>query len=270
MRNTTSFVLAMAATALASGSIANAASLDEIKERGKIVIGVKADYKPFGFRDPSGAIVGIEPDLAAALAETLGVELELVPVISANRIEFLQQGRVDALIATMSDKPERRKSVQAIEPLYYSDSVNVLVNDRANITSWEDLSGKPVCATSGAWYNKNVEQEYGAEIVAFDGSDKPLLALQQGKCVGYVYDQSYIQGQLLDPSWEGNYSMPLEGILETPWMMAVANGNDSLQKAMEEETVKWLKDGTIVELEEKYGIQPSAYSQRMHQEYESK
>lgn len=269
MRKTTSFVLALAATALAGGSIAHAASLEEIKERGKIVIGVKADYKPFGYRDPSGAILGIEPDLAAALAESLGVELELVPVISANRIEFLQQGRVDALIATMSDQPERRKSVQAIEPLYYSDSVNVLVNDRANITSWEDLRGKPVCATSGAWYNRNVEEEYGAQIVAFDGSDRPLLALQQGNCVGYVYDQSYIQGQLLDPSWEGSYSMPLEGILETPWMMAVALGNESLQKAMEEETVKWLKDGTIVELEEKYGIQPSAYSVRMHEEYES-
>ncbi|HDZ73320.1 MAG TPA: transporter substrate-binding domain-containing protein [Aurantimonas coralicida] len=270
MPKTRTFVLALAATALAGASVAGAASLQEIKDRGTIVIGVKADYKPFGYRDPSGEIIGIEPDLAANLAKDLGVKLELVPVISANRIEFLQQGRVDVLIATMSDKPERRKSVQAIEPLYYSDSVNILANDRAKITSWDDLKGKPVCATSGAWYNKEIAQKYGADIVAFDGSDKPLLALQQGKCVGYVYDQSYIQGQLLDSTWKDKYSMPLEGILETPWMMAVATGNESLQKAMQDETVKWLKDGTIVDLEKKYGIKPSAYSERMHEEYAGK
>ncbi len=64
--------------------------------------------------------------------------------------------------------------------------------------------------------------------------------------------------------------MPLEGILETPWMMAVSTGNESLQKAMQDETVKWLKDGTIVELEKKYGIKPSAYSERMHKEYAGK
>jgi len=56
---------------------ANADVLDDVKKRGKLVVGVKADYKPFGFRDPSGAIVGLEPDLAADVAKKLGVELEL-------------------------------------------------------------------------------------------------------------------------------------------------------------------------------------------------
>lgn len=261
--------VALAGTMAAMVLPAAAATLDEIQEEGTITIGVKADYKPFGFRDPSGEIVGIEPELAQKLADRLGVELELVPVISANRIEFLQQGRVDALIATMSDKPERRQTVQAIEPVYYSDSVNVLANDRAGLQSWEDLEGKPVCATTGAWYNREVAQQYGAEIVAFDGSDRPLLALQQGKCVGYLYDQTYIQGRLLEPQWQDGYSMPLKGIMETPWMMAVAQGNDSLAQEMSDATKEWMADGTIIELEEKYGIEPSAYSQRMHEEYSS-
>src|SRR5687768_10989910 len=106
---------AMAAISLAAP--ASAASLAEVKERGTLIVGVKADYKPFGFRDPSGSIVGIEPDLAALLAERVGVKAELVPVIATNRLEFLQQGKIDLIIATMSDTPERRQVVDAVEPL---------------------------------------------------------------------------------------------------------------------------------------------------------
>src|SRR6185437_15883146 len=97
---------------LAVTTIAKADVLDDVKQKGVLVVGVKADYKPFGFREPSGAIVGLEPDLAADVAKKLGVKLELVPVVSANRMEFLNQGKIDMMIATMSDKPDRRKVVQ--------------------------------------------------------------------------------------------------------------------------------------------------------------
>lgn len=255
---------------LALGSVqADAASVQEIKDRGKLIVGVKADYKPFGFRDPSGELIGIEPDLAADLAERLGVELELVPVVSANRMEFLQQGKIDALIATMSDKPERRAVVLAIDPPYYSDAVNILAANRANLTSWEDLRGKPVCATTGAWYNKDVAQKYGAEIVAFDGSEKPLFALKQGNCVGYLYDQTFIQGKLLDEEWNAEFSMPLKGEMEAPWIMAVAPGNEELQQVLADATQDWMKSGKIIELEEQWGIEPTDYSKRMHEQAKS-
>src|ERR1700733_1946700 len=61
-----------------------AQTLDKIKERGVLVVGTKADYKPFGFRDPTGAIIGFEPDLAREVADRLGVKLQLEPVVSAN------------------------------------------------------------------------------------------------------------------------------------------------------------------------------------------
>jgi polar amino acid transport system substrate-binding protein len=190
MRHTIRTFLTLGALAVASalavpGQASAADGVDAIKQRGTLIVGVKADYKPFGFRDPSGTIIGLEPDLAADLAKRLGVKLELVPVVSANRIEFLQQGKVDLLIATLSDKPERRRVVQAIDPQYYSDFVNVLLPKTSGITDWAQLKGKPLCATSGAWYNKDVARTYGAEIVAFDGSEKPLFALKQGNCLGY-------------------------------------------------------------------------------------
>src|SRR4029078_6634020 len=107
-------LLAALGLAIAMTSVAKADVLDDVKKRGTLIVGVKADYKPFGFRDPSGGIIGIEPHLAADVAKKLGVKLELVPVVSANRMEFLQQGKIDLMMATMSDtqaRPQRARCV---------------------------------------------------------------------------------------------------------------------------------------------------------------
>ena len=252
-------------SATLAATLAQADVLEDIKKRGTLIVGVKADYKPFGFRDPSGAIVGLEPDLAADVAKRLGVKLELVPVVSANRMEFLNQGKIDLMIATMSDKPERRKVVQVIEPLYYSDAVNVLLKKDAPIKSWDDLKGRKLCGTTGAFYNKAEAQKYGAEIASFDGSDKPLLALKGGDCIGYVYDQTFVVGKLTDADWSGGYHMPLPGILETPWAAAVKLGEAGLQKMLEDTHKDWMKSGTIVALEKKWAVPPTDYAKRTHE-----
>ena len=103
-----------------------AQTLDKIKQRGVLVVGSKADYKPFGFRDPAGNSVGFEPDLGRDVAERLGVKLELEPVVSSNRMQFLQQGKIDLMIATMNVTPERRQTVGIVDPSYYASGVNVL------------------------------------------------------------------------------------------------------------------------------------------------
>src|SRR3954463_6434107 len=82
-------------------------TLAKIKQRGTVVVGVKNDYKPWGFLDPSGKIVGMEIDLVDEIASKLGVKAELIPVTAANRMEFLNQGRIDLVIATMGDTEAR-------------------------------------------------------------------------------------------------------------------------------------------------------------------
>jgi len=254
---------------LVTGAAARADVLDDIKKRGTLIVGVKADYKPFGFREPSGGIIGLEPDLAADVAKKLGVKLELVPVVSANRMEFLNQGKIDLMIATMSDKPDRRKVVQVIEPLYYSDAVNILLKKDAPVKNWADLKGKKLCGTTGAFYNKDVAQQYGPEIASFDGSDKPLLALKNGDCIGYLYDQTFVVGKLTDDDWKGGYHMPLPGIMETPWAIAVKLGETNLQKFMEDIHKEWMKSGRIVELEKKWNVPPTDYAKRTHEKAKS-
>jgi polar amino acid transport system substrate-binding protein len=250
---------------------AAAQTLDKIKARGVIVVGSKADYKPFGFRDPSGAIVGFEPDMAKDVADKLGVKLELEPVVSSNRMQFLQQGKIDLMIATMNDKPDRRQVVGIIEPLYYASGVSVLANKKAGLKNWEQLKGQKICAIQGAWYNKPVAEKYGADIVAFKGQTEAETALLQGNCIGWVYDDTAFAERLADPKWAG-FEMKLETILEEPWGLAVKleERDGAWGKFMAQVIEDWHRTGRLIELEKKWNIPPSAYLQKMHEQYKKK
>jgi polar amino acid transport system substrate-binding protein len=204
--------MAIAAGLIAANSSLQAQTLDKIRQRGVVVIGTKADYKPFGFRDPSGAIVGFEPDLARDVAARLGVRLELEPVVSANRMQFLQQGKIDLMLATMNVTDERRKTVGIIAPSYYASGVNVFANRKVALKRWEALKGQKVCGIQGAFFNKYVAEKYGADIVAFRGQNEAETALSQGNCIAWLYDDTAFAERLADPKWAG-FEMPLETIL---------------------------------------------------------
>jgi len=240
--------------------------LMKVLDRGKIVIGVKADYKPWGFRDSSGELVGMEIDMAKDVADALGVELELVPVQSSNRMQFVQQGKIDMMIATMSDKADRRKVVGIVDPNYYTSGTNVLASKQAGLEKWEDLNGKPVCGKQGAFYNKGVSKKYGAKIIAFVGNAEAKQALKDGRCVAWVYDDSSIMADLASGNWDG-YEMPLATEDDTPWGLAVPlEERDKLfGQFMSGMIYNWHASGRLIELEKKWGIQPTAYLEKMHQ-----
>lgn len=255
---------AVAAIAMAAAPAA-AQTLDKIKQRGVIVVGSKADYKPFGFRDPAGNIVGFEPDLARDVADRLGAKLELEPVVSSNRMQFLQQGKIDLMIATMNDTAERRKTVGIIEPDYYASGVNVLALKKAGLKTWEQLKDQKICAIQGAWYNKPVAEKYGADIVAFKGQTEAETALLQGNCIGWVYDDTAFFERLGDPKWAA-YEMPLETILAEPWGIAVKleERDGPWGQFMAKTIADWHRTGKLIELEKKWNIPPSAFLKKMH------
>jgi len=237
----------------------------KVMERGKIVVGVKADYKPWGFRDTDGNLVGMEIDMAQDVADALGVELELVPVQSSNRMQFLEQGKVDLMIATMSDRADRRKVVGIPEPNYYTSGTNVLAKQGV-ISEWGDLRDKPVCGKQGAFYNKVVSKRHGAKVVAFVNNAEAKQALRDGKCIAWVYDDSSIVSDLSSGQWDG-YEMPLSSEDDNPWGLAVpVEEIDGIWgNFMAGMSYRWLVSGRLIELEEKWGIQPTAFL-KMQQE----
>ena len=255
----------VAALTLSTG-IAAADKLADIQSVGKIVVGVKQDYRPWRYLNTDGELVGLEIDLARDVATRLGVEAELVPVVGSNRMEFLQQGRIDLIIATMGDNEKRREVVGMIEPNYYAGGANVMFTKGAGITAWTDLEGKDVCAIQGAYYNRDVTRNYSANIVAFAGVPEATAALVNGSCVGFLYDNTWIESQLAsDPQWE-NYEMPLTTEQLQPWAIAVPL--EELDAAygdkMREIVADWHKSGFLIERNEAAGIAANPFLQEQH------
>lgn len=256
-------VLGLISTAAGS---AFADTLGDVKDRGVVRIGVKADYRPWGFRDPSGKIIGMEIDLAQDVANRLGVDLKTVPVVGSNRMQFLQQGKIDIIIATMSDTEKRRKVIGIVHPNYYSSGTNVMANKKYGLKKWEDLRGKTVCGLQGSWYNKRVSKKYGAKFIAFKGNPEIHTALKQDQCVGYVYDDSAIGSWLADKDKWGDFEMPLQTEDDTPWGIAVRleERTTAFGAFMSGVIYDWHETGKLIELEKKWGIKPTAYLKTMH------
>ncbi|MFH5776372.1 transporter substrate-binding domain-containing protein [Paracoccus sp. NGMCC 1.201697] len=259
-------VVALTPIAAAAGEVCTNAGLKRVQERGKLTVGVKADYKPWGYRDTDGKIIGLEVDMAQKVADTLGVNLELVPVIASNRMQFLQQGQIDLLIATMTDMPDRREIVGIKGPNYYASGTAALTPKAVGMTKWDDLRGKPACGVQGSFYLQNIEKKYGATIVAFGNAAEAKQALRDKKCVAFIYDDTTIGADFAAGGWDDfEMSLPVEDF--APWGMAVAKEDEScaLGEMVSGLQYAWHRDGTLIELEKKWGVRPSPFLAEMHE-----
>lgn len=121
-----------------------------IIDRGVLRVGVKNAVIGFGFQDTlTGEYSGMEIDLATALAEELGVDVEFTTVTAATRTELLDSGDIDCVLATFTITEERKESWDFTTP-YYTDHVTVLVEDDSGIKTLADLEGKLVGVSSGS------------------------------------------------------------------------------------------------------------------------
>ena len=126
------------------------ADVAAIVDRGVLRVGVKNAVIGFGYQDPiTGEYSGMEIDIAKALAEQLGVDVEFTTVTAATRTELLDSGDIDCVLATFTITDERKQSWDFTTP-YYTDHVTVLVEDASGITSLADLKGKLVGVSSGS------------------------------------------------------------------------------------------------------------------------
>jgi polar amino acid transport system substrate-binding protein len=266
MQRTIKFALAAtvaAVTVAASNSSAFSGTLEDILDRGKIVVGSKADYAPWGMRDADGKIIGMEIDMAMDFAKRIGdaagktLEVEIVPVVASNRMQFLEQGKIDLMIATMSDKLERREVVGIVQPDYYSSGVAIFAHKDSGIKDWPDIAGKNICGTQGSWYNKDWGEKNNANMIVFKGVPEIEAALLDGRCVGWLYDDSaFIPRKVNEPEKWADYSISTPVVADVPWGAAVRKEdvNEPIGKALSAAIIDWHKTGMIVEWEKKWGI----------------
>ncbi|KAA0121066.1 amino acid ABC transporter [Methylobacterium sp. P1-11] len=181
--------LALASLSLVVGTVARAdATLDRIKGRQKLTVGIILSGAPFGYIDPqTRAEKGFNIDLARALADKLGVKVELVTVTPPNRVQFLQQGKVDILIANMQYTADRAKILDHVPTPYDRAGGAALGRKDSGIHDWADLKGKPVCISQGSNYAQPLADTYGAVVKGIPSQPESMLALQGGNCVVAVH-----------------------------------------------------------------------------------
>ena len=261
------FRLLLTSTFLLLGSAVNADTLDRILSNKKIIIGVSKDQGVLSkLNITTGVIEGFEPDLAKDLANSLGVNLELVPLTILQRESAIIDNKVDVLIASLSDTTARRKVMQPVIPHYYLSGVNVLIRKDENIKSWEDLRGQRVCSEYGTFYNRLVTVRFGIDLIPLHGHEIAVAALSDGRCVGILYQESTIGWRLQDSDWGQQFHIPLQKMQTPPWSIYLnINEKDGrLEKIISDTVARWHRDGVILELEKKWQFPASSFATDMN------
>jgi polar amino acid transport system substrate-binding protein len=174
-----------AAALLAAASFAGSAAAitpDEIKAKGKLVVGIQGDNPPWGFVTSGGKQDGFDADMGTLFAKELGVDVEFVPLEVNNRIPALTSGRVDVLFATMAMLPDRAKAVQFSKP--YNANAIVLIGPKdKTIKTNEDMANMTISVAKGAAQDTQVTKNApaSATIRRYDGDAASVQALISGQ-----------------------------------------------------------------------------------------
>ena len=183
-------LLALAACGNTSGTANSAAEADgalqEIKDSGKLVVGTCADYPPYEWhlvQDGDDKIIGFDIDIAQAIADELGVELEVKDMDFDGLIPALSTGKVDMIIAGMNPTEERKQSVDFTDIYYTQKDVLVIKSEDAKDIRSEDDLKKASLATQKATIQETylLENFPGAEIQSVPKLNTAILYLVTGK-----------------------------------------------------------------------------------------
>ena len=168
-------------------------SLKALKDRGVFIVGLDVGFKPMGYYDDNGEIVGFDIDLAKEVAKRLGVEFKAQPIDWAAKEMELDAGNIDCIWNGMSINPERVENMNIIKP-YLANRMVVIVAEDSGIATKADLAGKKVAVQAGstALDAINGEPEVAAtfaEIVEFPDNPTAFLDLKAGRVDALVVDE---------------------------------------------------------------------------------
>jgi polar amino acid transport system substrate-binding protein len=200
-------------------------TLDDVRKKGVLVVGVKDSTPPFGYLDnKSSEIVGYDVDIAKAVANKLGVRLEIKPVTSQDRIPQLLGGNIDMIAATTTITPDRSKLID-FSSIYFRTTQKLMAK-KGTIRSLKDLVGKKIATAKGSTAERNLQVAIpGAKIVLYDNYDRGARALYQGKVAALATDEVILAGLLAKAPGKGKYEIPDIGISEEFYGLGVRKGN---------------------------------------------
>jgi ABC-type amino acid transport substrate-binding protein len=179
----------------ATGAVAQKSgesTLDTVKRRGTLVVGIQTQGAPFGYLDDQGRNVGFDADIARYLAKKLGVRIEYRQVTSATRMPLLASRAIDIAAASITVTPEREKVIDFSTP-YVMIGGKLLVRKGSAIHNLQDLHGKPVAFALGGSAQQDVQRVVpDIQPVVFNDPPLAVQAVIQEKAVAMIADGSQL------------------------------------------------------------------------------
>lgn len=222
--------------------------LEQIKAKGKLVVGTEAQYAPYEFKDFDANFVGCDMWLAQQIADSLGVELEIVDMSFAGIIPAVQSGQVDLGIAAFTNTPERAEEIDFSD--LYETSAQLLIVKTGNADTYstkEALAGQKVGAQKGTIQSQLIQSAL-PDSELFELEKYPALALevQNGNIAGLVVDQAVGESLVANSNGElevSNFEFSAE---EASFgkSVVIAKGNEDLVAAVNEVINKVTSDGS--------------------------
>lgn len=246
---TTALALSLAACGLemidtASEQVSSQAgyrTVDEIKESGRINIGVFSDKNPFGYVDENGEYQGYDVYFANKIGEDLGVEVNYVSTEAANRIEYLQTGKVDIILANFTVTKERAEEVDFAMP-YMNVSLGVVSPADDVIESLDDWNSEDemivISGTTAETYL--MENHPDIKLQKYDSYANAKNALENGNAAAWANDNTEVIAFALQND-EYVVGIPTLGSNDTI-APAVMKGNESLLQWLNEEITQLGKE----------------------------
>lgn len=233
------------------------AGVKEIKDRGSLRVGVKADVPNFGLQDAAtGEFSGMEIDLAIALAERIGLsadDVKFEAVTAKTRGPLLDNGQLDVVIATFTIKPERLEQWNFSDP-YYQDEVGLLVKKSSGFKSLADLDGKTIGVAQGATSRDAAQAEadkLGIKLNFLEFATYPEInaALESGRVDAFCVDKSILSGYVTDDS-----EILPDGFSPQDYGIASKKGTDDLTKFINDMLKEMKENGEMDALLAKWGL----------------
>ena len=227
-----------------------------IKKRGYIVVGVRSDTRPFGYRDLDGRFQGFDIDLARAIAKHILADpnaVEFIPVTASDRISTLNSGKIDMLIATFSVTDLRRYVVDFSKP-YYMAGQAILVRNDDEISSVKQLNGRRIIAVYGSTGEDSVKMNAPEAIIrGYKDYNMAYEAFKHGAADAMIADDTILYNLALDDS---TIKILPKRFSKEPYAVAFRRGRESeqLREAVNFTIEIMEHSGKLRELKRKWGI----------------
>ena len=197
---------AVSALLAALATPAAADRLDDVKARGKLIVGVSDTTPPFSFKKPGDTnVIGYDIDIVNAVGKRLGLGVETLSLSSAERIPLIQQGKIDFAATSMTRTPARLKDID-FSLIYFVTPHAVIVKKSSGITSVHQLAGKKASSASTSTAGDNLkEAEPKVELVYVRDYSIAFAMLKDGQVDAFPTDESVLRAIVQQDGHPGDY-----------------------------------------------------------------